>query len=134
MCRLPGGLDADGAMVRFDDALGRRQPETGAARLGGEKWREHLAAHLGGDARTAIAERDAARAIAAFDGDLDRAASVHRLGAIHQQVEEDDLEELGIPVDRSCAAGDLDTDVPECRILAQQINGERRSADSRPRG
>ena len=64
-------------------------------------------------------------AIAAFDGDLDRAASVHRLRAIHQQVQEDDLEELGIRRRPACAAGDLDTDVPECRILAQQIHGER---------
>src|SRR5262245_52139975 len=88
--------DGDRSAVRVDDALGGREAEPGAARLGREKRREDPLAHIGGNARTVVANRDAAYAVARLERDRNRALPLHRLRAVDEQVLEYDLQQFGV--------------------------------------
>ena len=62
----PGSVfGAQDAAVLGDDALTDREPEAGAARLGGEEGLEDPAEVLGLDARTLVADVDAQELLAA---------------------------------------------------------------------
>src|SRR5262249_33678191 len=58
--RAPPGtwLVGDDATVLGDDAMADREPEAGAARLGGEEGREEMALHVLGYTGTVVRDRD----------------------------------------------------------------------------
>src|SRR5262249_8844157 len=93
------GLVGDDPAVLGDDAVADRQPEPGAAGLGGEERREEMALGGLGDARGGALDRDgqelaAVRAtadvVARLDpgGDGERAVSPERLDGVADQIEE----------------------------------------------
>src|SRR4051812_39406743 len=49
---------SNASVMLVDDLLRHRQPEPGAARLGREEWIENAAAHVIGNPRSAIGDRD----------------------------------------------------------------------------
>ena len=60
----PSGDDRDAAAVQFDQALGGRHPQPGAARLGRLEGTEQRGLDFSGNARPAISHLDALPAIA----------------------------------------------------------------------
>ena len=113
--------NSDMAAMRFNQALGRRQPETGSPRFGGEERREDLLPHFRGNPRTAIAERNLTGIVQRRERDANRALSLHRLRAVDQQVFEHNGQEAGIGLDGLRGSVDVHLDVLKRGITTEQV-------------
>src|SRR6267143_3098637 len=89
-CRTTTGslTYADRAAVRLERHAHQREAEAGAVVLRREVRLEYALAHVGGDARTVVRDRDRETGAVARHGHVDRAASLHRLGGIAIEVGE----------------------------------------------
>ncbi len=125
----------------FDQPLGGRHPEAGAARLRREEGREDPAALISGGMpgpRSIELRRAASRSIGAIV-DVDHAAALHRLRGIDQQVLKHDGQQVGVAGDRRRRARRSSTSsARERRIALEQARRSETSSlaqvDSRQLG
>ena len=95
---LGWAVNGERAAVRLDEPSAGGEAKAGAARLGREEWREDLLPDLRRNAGALVGELDAAGGAIAIDGDGDGPTPLHGLGAVDQQVVEDDLAMAATPV------------------------------------
>src|SRR5262245_55549608 len=95
---LAARLEADRAAVILHDALRQRQTESHAVRLRRHERLEDAVAHRRGDAGPGVGDGEAHGAVARRQGERERAALRHRLGAVEDQVHHHPLEALDVHV------------------------------------
>src|SRR5204863_5247910 len=93
------GFHLDNAVVLLDNLLHHREPETGAAGLGGEVEVEDLLAVLGRDPGAVVGDGEADVLAVLGGADPDLAAGRQDLLRVDEQVEDRLADEVGIDLD-----------------------------------
>ncbi len=109
----------DPSTLQFRQALGRGHAETGAARLGGLERTEQRGTNFSRDAGTGVRNLDRMPAIRGAEPDADRAAAVHRLRRIDQQVLNRNCQHRRIAAKRRRRAFDEDLQIRKRRVPLQ---------------
>jgi hypothetical protein len=107
-------------VVRLHEPLRGGETQAGTARLGREEGGEDLLPDCRRDAGSAVDEGDATEHIGRFDRDADSPLAAHGVRAIDQEIQEYDLQQLGVGQNGRDAFPHVDANTVERRIAGQQ--------------